>query len=182
MKNFNLIIIIAIISLFLFESDTVKAQGFPKTKEKQTGKNLHSDWCEKNEADKVILFSKSKKWEFKTGENVIINIAIKNNYVDDVFFIRANTFFDFKISVKNNKGEKIKLSQDGEKRIEPPEIGSRMQIKLAKCEEFEFMIELYALYELKPGKYTIEVERKILTPDKKSRITVKSKPFFLTIK
>ena len=116
------------------------------------------------------------------GENIVLQLTLKNLSPNVIFIIQSDTSTDYNIEVKGANEKLIALSAKGQEALSSPAWGSRMLIQIppgeASCRPPIVVNELYALPK---GRYTIVVKQFILMQDKKTYTTIKSNPIIVNI-
>lgn len=130
---------------------------------------------DKNNVDTKLLTITSYALKFKQGNNLEIEITLKNKTKEVIYFLRGNTIDDFSVEIKNEKGEVVSLSKEAKVRNEYPKTGSQYFAELKPEDEYKFALDLGKLYSLEKGKYTITVTRIVIKKDKKNAFYAKSK-------
>ncbi|CAN5691625.1 hypothetical protein BH20ACI4_BH20ACI4_23110 [soil metagenome] len=98
---------------------------------------------------------------FKIGEPITLILTIENNSDTELYFIESNTSRDYKIDIKNEQGEKVSLTKNGQRLTSrSTSVWRNKLVKLEPGKARQAKINIAHLYEMSAkGKYYISVSR-----------------------
>ena len=99
----------------------------------------------------------------KSGEPLTFILTIKNNSKSPIYFVDSFPEKDYKITVKNERGETAPLTEYGKKETDPyGPVWRNMVVRLELGKSLESKTRLDKIYDITPkGKYYISVNREI---------------------
>jgi hypothetical protein len=138
----------------------------------QENKTTHG----KDQLDNYLLFMKKSDLNFNQGDEIKVEMILKNASKENIYFIWSSDLEDFSIEVRDENNKTAPLKREVEEAKQFPKTGGRVAIKLQPDEEYEFSLNLSNLYDFTKGNYTLAANRLIYKKDKKGKSLVKLKP------
>lgn len=146
--------------------------------QRQNTDNLTAD---KKTGENYLLVTKKSDLKFNQGEEVRIEMILKNASDEDIYFVRSNVLDDFFLEIKDKNLNAAPFRQEVEYGKLFPKTGSTYAVRLKPNEEYAYSIVLSSLYSLQKGAYTLTADCLIYKKDKKNARTVKLKPITILI-
>lgn len=128
-----------------------------------------------DQSNDYLLQTKKPELRFNQGEEVKIELVLKNTSKEEIYFIWSSDLDDFSIEVKDEKQKSMSLKKEAELAKQVPKSGSTTAIRLEPKEEYKFFVNLSSLYDFEKGNYTLTASRLIYKKDKKEKSVVKLK-------
>jgi hypothetical protein len=126
----------------------------------QTEKKKSNDNIPKQEL-KITAQVDKDKTAFKVGEVIVISLTVKNNDDVELFVLQSCATLDYKLTVKDEYGQLVSLTKEGQRRTTRSEIYcSYKTVKIEPGKSKQDNINLTQLYDLSAkGKYYISANR-----------------------
>ncbi len=108
-----------------------------------------------------LLMASLGKSEFSGGESIDLVFTIKNETNYAIILFDTVPERSFEISVMDDEGKELPLSEIGRKRKDPDIVMAREMVYLVPGKELTWQLDLRRLFEInKAGNYSVKVERK----------------------
>ncbi|HEX5733475.1 MAG TPA: hypothetical protein VF131_11635 [Blastocatellia bacterium] len=122
---------------------------------------------QKPASDSVQLFVQTEEEMYIPGEPILLKVVVRNNTQNTIFIVDTrNPARDFKFDVRNEEGESVALTKDGEDLVNNTAIFRRVAVEIKPGKEVEHSFTINKLFEMTvPGTYSVTVKREIRGQD-----------------
>jgi hypothetical protein len=111
-------------------------------------------------SDSVQLSARPEKELIKSGEPVVLKLNLMNAGRKSLFVYETSDESDYKLSVKDEKGESVPLTEYGERLLSSAEELRRIKVEMKPGEERQVSIRVSKIYRMAAGStYFITAKR-----------------------
>jgi len=109
----------------------------------------------------IAIQTDEDKKIFKVDETILLSLTVKNNDDIELFILESCVSLDYKLTVKNEHGQLVFLTKEGQRLTNRGEIMCRnKKFKLEPGKSKQVSINLLSLYDVSAkGKYFISASR-----------------------
>lgn len=108
------------------------------------------------------LSARIENKQFKLGEPIVLNLTIRNITKQVLYLTETNPYSDYQLIVKSERGERVRLTEFGQRSSNNKEDFRVIGVKVKPGEERHDSIEATRLYNMTvPGTYTMIARRVI---------------------
>ena len=134
-----------------------------------------------DQSNDYLLQTKKPELRFNQGEEVKIELVLKNTSNEEIYFIWTSDLDDFFIEVKDERLKSMSLKKEAELAKQFPKTGSTTIIRVEPNADYKLFVNLSNLYDFEKGNYTLMASRLIYKKDKKEKSVVKLKPLKILV-
>lgn len=123
-----------------------------------------------------LLSARTEKANFSPGEPILCRVEATNNSRKVIVLVDTyHPEWDYKLDVRNEAGEKVTLTKDGERLMRNISIYKSVSVEIFPGEAVHADFVINKLFEMTTaGTYSIRVERTFFTPDTQAYTVAKS--------
>jgi hypothetical protein len=120
--------------------------------------------------------------QFRIGEPIVLKLTIRNSTKQVLYLTETSPESDYKLLVKNEYGERVPLTEFGQRLLNNKEEFRVIGVKVKSGEERKDSIEVSRLHEMTvPGTYSITASRTVKNRNGKGWSEVVSNTINITI-
>lgn len=110
----------------------------------------------------IQLTLRTLKENFRSDEEVLLWLRVRNSTRRSVFLVETYSEREYKFDVKNEKGEGVPLTEEGERLLNNNAIYRSGPLMIEPGEEKQHNVSINRIYNMTtPGMYTVTVRRKV---------------------
>gem|GEM_PF-4917500 len=127
----------------------------------QTQKGDSSDRNKLEQIFHIAARTLSDRYVFELGEPIVLRLSVTNSSDADLFILQSCESLDYKLTVKNEQGQNVPLTTEGQRLTNRYEVICRhRKLKIEPAKSREAIIDLSTLYDMSAkGTYYITVSR-----------------------